>query len=737
MICSFLRMIYPKSAGDVGADGFMIASYNIHDKVPNADGGFLSQAKVVGHFLPTSTAIRYDIQGQWQKTKYGLQFEMQNYEEIIRHTREGIVGYLASGLIKGIGQKTAEKIYDAFGDTALDVLDNEPEKLLRINGISKQKLQKICESYLSYRGARDIVTALTPHGVTPNRAVRIYKQFGRDAMDVIMHHPYRLCQIPGIGFRTADAIACSMGLSLDSEERIDAGLVHTLKEAETGGSLFKNSGNLCIPRSLLLTKCLELLSTDSVSPSTVDSRIAALVANGELAVYEGQLYRAVTNASESVVAQRICGLLAEGPVSYSGDIHAETARAERRSGVTLASEQRHAVTTCLTSRVSIITGGPGTGKTMLQRVMLDVYGRLHPGATILCCAPTGRAARRMEAATGHPASTVHKALGLLADEDGQFSSPDEIDADLVLIDEVSMMDIHLAKYLLTALPRGCQLIMVGDADQLPSVGPGAVLSELIACDRIPVITLDKVYRQSSGSRIALNAALIRHGTMALEEGPDFELIESADFTESADILTDLYMKETAAHGVDNVVLLSPYRTKTPTGVNALNERLRDMVNQPDAEKPECRYGRKTFRLYDKVMQIQNSGEISNGDIGYVTGVFKNDDDTTVRVDFGDGRIVTYMQNELDKLDLAYATTVHKSQGSEYKTVLLNLQTAHYVMLKRPLLYTAITRAKERVVIVGERKALCIAIDRIDAERRGTMLAKRIQQLAPLPLQQAL
>ena len=304
-----------------------------------------------------------------------------------------------------------------------------------------------------------------------------------------------------------------------------------------------------------------------------------------------------------------------------------------------------------------------------------------------------------------------------------------LDADLVLVDEVSMLDIYLAGHLFDALKYGCQVVLVGDADQLPSVGPGAVLSELIASGTIPVARLDRVFRQSAGSRIAANARLIRHGSVGLEYGSDFEFLDSASIAESAQTIANLYLQEISRYGVDNVVLLSPFRQKTETGVNALNEALRDKVNPPTAGKQEVTKGSRLFRVGDKVMQNRNHEDISNGDIGYVTGIYRNGDDCTVRVDFGDGRVADYDTQDLDMLDLGYALTIHKSQGSEYKSVIINLQCAHAVMLTRPLIYTAITRGKEKVTIVGERRALCIAIKRTDTDQRGTCLAKRLQDSA--------
>lgn len=737
MICSFNRLIFPRSLEDVSDEGYMVASYHVHDHLPDQDGNLITEAKVVGYFLPTSKTIRYDLRGSWKRNKYGLQFELQGYDEIIEQSKEGIVAYLSSGLIKGIGKKMAERIYDAFGQDTLQVLDNDPEKLLSIKGISEGKLKRISESYMACRSARDVITTLAAHGVSASRAFRIYKQFGAKTMDVIRNHPYRLSDMWGIGFRTADAIARSMGLSATSDERIEAALLHTLKEAETGGQLFRNSGSVCLSAKELIEKCLLLLNAQrQITGQTVLERIKAMVKGGEIVFYGGMLYRRASERSERLAANHLSSLLQQIPIQYSRDLDAEIDEAERDNRVKLAPEQRQAVRTCLTAHVSIITGGPGTGKTMIQRIILDVFRRLRPEATILCCAPTGRAARRMEQATGHDAYTVHRALNIMADEDGMLSASSDITADLVLVDEVSMMDIHLAERLLSAVPAGSQLILIGDVDQLPSIGPGAVLADLINSGVLPVIRLDKVYRQAAGSRVATNAALIRHGTVGLDYGEDFTLLESPTFDESAELLAELYVKEVQEHGIDNVVLLSPFREKTATGVTPLNERLQALVNPPSPAKPECKYGRRLFRLHDKVMQVKNEEALSNGDIGYITSIYPVDDDTAVLVDFGDGRTKEYISDDLKTLQLAYATTVHKSQGSEYHTVLLSLQTGHYMMLKRPLLYTAITRAKAEVIIVGQRKAVCMAIRNTDTEKRQTLLAERLCREVPAQLLKA-
>ena len=477
-----------------------------------------------------------------------------------------------------------------------------------------------------------------------------------------------------------------------------------------------------------IKQCIKLLDTPELSEEMAANRAARLLHDGRLASYQGRVYRAATAGAEQNLAFSIHSLLSSGSINSYGNLNAEIARLEKKLGITMAPEQRDAVTTALRSQISVITGGPGTGKTMIQRVILDIYRSKHPDAKIVCCAPTGRAARRMEQSTGMPATTIHKALGLLAGDDGSYCEAEMLEADLVLVDEVSMMDVYLAGHLFRSIPRGCQLVLIGDADQLPSVGPGAVLSEIIACGEVPVVRLDKIFRQSYGSRIAANAKLIRHGNLSLEYGEDFQFFESADLAVSANLIEELYLQETARFGVDNVALLSPYRQKTETGINALNERLREKINPPDIKKPEAVFGKRRFRLGDKVMQTKNHEDVNNGDIGYITGVANDGSDVSVQVDFGDSRTAEYESSDLDMLDLAYASTIHKSQGSEYQSVIINLQCAHAVMLVRPLIYTAITRAKARVILVGERRALCIAIKRTDTEQRGTMLAARIQEL---------
>ena len=723
MLCQFEKLLYPKDAHAASAGSYMVAVYRPCEIVRDSSGSILPQFKAVGYFLPVSNHLRYDMKGHWSRnSKHGTQFEVDSYDEVIIPSRDGIIGYLSSGQIKGIGPRIAEKIYDAYGNLALEVLDKEPDKLLGIPGISQTRLTKICDSYLANRAARDVVAFLTPYGITANRAVKLYKEYGKEAMSIVKEHPYQLCELAGIGFKTADRIASSVGFTPLSTERVDAALLYALTEAES-------RGHLCMEKHAFIKSCSKLLETPELTEEMLANRAARLVSEGDLVSYQGMVYRVSNAQSEASLANHIHRLLQSACQYEYEDLDQEIDAEERAQRVRFAPEQREAVKMALTHTLSIITGGPGTGKTMIQRAILDIYKRKHPKNSIVCCAPTGRAARRMEQSTGEPSFTVHKALGLLASDGGYFGGVETLEADLILADEVSMLDNHLALHLFKAVPGSSQLILIGDADQLPSVGPGAVLSELLASGLIPVVRLDRVFRQNAGSRIAVNAKLIRHGTLSLEYGPDFQFHQSPNIPESAKRIKELYLQEVQRYGVDNVALLSPFRQKTETGVNALNEVLRDSVNPKASYKIEAVCGKKLFRQGDKVMQTRNHDDVSNGDIGTFTGITKTANDVCVHVDFGDGRVKEYDSTDLEMLDLGYATTIHKSQGSEYRSVIINLQCAHSLMLTRPLVYTAITRGKDRVILVGERKALCIAIKKTDTEKRGTCLAHRLQVLS--------
>lgn len=718
MLCQFEKLLYPRIADAVTID-YMIAVYRPLEIIRDSNGDMLSQVKAVGYCLPIAEKIRYRLNGHWTKhPRHGLQFEVEGYEEVISHTKEGIIGYLASGQIKGVGRKIAELIYDTFGQDTLEILDREPEKLMSVRGISKKRLQKICDSYLATRGARDVIAFLSPHGVTANRAIKIYREYGKDTMDIIRNHPYRLVEMAGIAFKTADKLAMSLGLPAVSPERVDEALMYAIAEAEM-------EGHLCLEKHDFLHRTLKHLETPEITEDMAAGRAYHLVQENRLVCYDGYVYRCSTATVENNIAFHISKQMKMEVEPYE-NLDLAIICEERKLKIRLAPEQRDAVKMALSHKFCVITGGPGTGKTAVQKAILDLYQEKYPNAQIVCCAPTGQAAQRMKESSGLPASTIHKALCIKANPDGSLTEGIMLNADLILVDEVSMMDAFLAERLFAAVPPNARLVLVGDSDQLPSVGPGAVLKDIINSGVVPVVRLDHVFRQSAGSRIATNARLIKHGNLSMEYGSDFMFFDSKDLAVSADIIENLYMQEVRKFGVDGVAFLTPFRHKTETSVDAMNARLQALVNPPAPGKPEAVYGQLRFRLGDKVMQIKNYEQVNNGDVGYIISITGPENEAAVQIDFGDGRIMEYENEQLKMLDLGYASTVHKSQGAQYKSVIMNLQCAHAIMLIRAIVYTAITRARLRLTIVGERKALCRAIRNTKADQRGTRLAQRIQ-----------
>ncbi len=724
MKCKFFRLIYPKSIEDAQSGSYTVALYMPCETVLDGQGNKLSSITVVGYYLPTMERMKVDMTGRWKKdAKYGLQFMMESYEEIIDPGKNGIVAYLSSGLIRGIGKRLAERIYNTFGDNTLAILDNDPDRIQEVPGISGKRSAQLRDSYLETRSARRIITLLAPLDINAGQAIRLQKELGIRAEELLKEHPYEVFERGLLSFDAADRLAERQGIPRTASERVAAGLLHTLELAE-------QKGHLCLHKERFVRQAVELLRTPGLDRMAVANVAFEMLKAERLTLYQGHVYRPVMAKAEDGVAQCVREMLQRSNLPYIGDLDDKIDRQQEELGFTLAEEQRRAVKTALASPICIISGGPGTGKTSIQRVFLNIYRKAFPDADIICCAPTGRAARRLEQSTGLPACTVHKALNLTAGETNALELPEQLDTDLVLVDEVSMLDMKMTWYLFHALPPMCRLVLVGDADQLPSVGPGAVLSELIRCGRIPMAMLDKVFRQSEGSMIAENARRIRHGDKALQFDGDFQFWPSADIEQSAQWLERLYMQEVGRYGVDNVALLTPFRAKTETGVRAMNERLRGLVNPPSASKQELVMGQRVFRLGDKVMQTKNREEASNGDIGYIRKIERDDDGFLVEVDFHDGRVVSYEDSEsLSHLELAYATTIHKSQGGQYDSVLLSIQSLHGRMLKRPLVYTGLTRAKRRVLIVGEEQAVIRAIQTTDTERRNTLLAARITQTA--------
>lgn len=723
MKCSFSRLLYPKSLEEARDGSYMIALFRPNEKVLDAQGNRLNSIKVVGHFLPTVAGVKVDMVGHWKKdARYGLQFEMESYEEIVGSDKRSIVAYLSSGMIPGIGSVLAERIYNTFGAQTLEVLDQDPSRVSEVLGISKKKCEQFCKAYMETRSARKLINLLAPFNISAPQAIKLRQQLGTDAQRLLMEFPYMVFERDLIDFEIADQLAQASGIPQNAPERLAAGLIYALKQAE-------HEGHLCMHKESFVRRAVNLLRAPQVTWKAVAQRAFEMIKEGRLSLFYDYVYRPIMAKAEEDVATWICDMLHRDSLPYMGDLDDEIDGQQTEMGFTFAEEQRHAIRTALTSPICIISGGPGTGKTSIQRAILNIYKKAFPDSDVVCCAPTGRAARRMEQSTGYPASTIHKVLNLTAGEVHELKDIDLLEADFVLVDEVSMMDMLTTWYLFNALPPSCRLILVGDADQLPSVGPGAVLNELLACGKLPAVILDKVFRQSEGSLVAENAQRIRHGVSDLEFGDDFQFWPSAEETQSAQYLMWFYKREVDRYGVDNVALLTPFRKKSKTGVYSLNAALHDTINPASQEKDEIETGQRILRVGDKVMQMKNRDFASNGDIGYICTSKRDSDGILVEVDFGDDRVVAYEDAEsLRQLELAYAATIHKSQGSEYDAVLINIQNMHGKMLNRALIYTAETRAKKQVIIVGDWEAVVRAIQTADTKRRNTMLAVRINDL---------
>lgn len=719
MLCVFERVLY-RNTGDTS--GFTIALYKPLEAVCGDDGSLISQIKAVGYFLPVSIGTRYDLQGKWKKnSKYGIQYEVENFREVITLTKEGIISYLRSGSIKGIGKKTAEKIYEKFGDRTLDILENQPERLICVSGISEKKMRRITESYQENREAGNAAAFLASCGIGPKKTAEILKRYGDETIKTVKENPYILCEIPGISFKTADKAAMQIGFDELSPMRIDEGIIYTLICSET-------AGNLCLLKDELIRQCIKKLNTPEITEYMISERIEKLKKEKRLYTYMDMYYRPYAAKAEHLLAWYVADILKSRKARYIPDLDRLIRYKEKELGISLSPEQYDAVKSALCSNISIITGGPGTGKTTVQKVILEIYRDEYPDREICCCAPTGRAARRLSESTSFTASTIHKVLKLDLDEKAESTEAEKLSADLILIDEASMLDSFIAYKLFSALKKGAQVVITGDSDQLPSVGPGAVLSELISSSLIPVVRLEKIFRQKEGSLIAKNSGIIKEGKYSLETGDEFCFIPSADINESAEILLRIYLDEIKSRGIENVALLSPLRQKTATGANNLNMLIRDKVNPAGENTVEISNGKRTFRLNDRVMQIRNFAQVNNGDIGVITDITRKGDEKVAHVKFECGIEMEYDTSELEMLELGYVYTVHKSQGAEFDTVLINIQNAHSVMLTRPLLYTAVTRSKKKVILVGDKKAVYTAISRSEVKKRGTCLAQILKDV---------
>ncbi len=682
----------------------------------------------VGYEIPMTDAVELELDGEWVNGKYGMQLQVEQWREIVPKTKEGVLSYLGSGLIKGIGEKTAAEIVAKFGTNTLDILENHPERLLEVRGITENKLEDIRTSYAESRMLRDIMTLLAPFKLTPKTALKIYQHFGPACMELLKKSPFELCRIPGFGFRRVDAIVRKTDNRPRDPMRIGGALHCTLDEAKgKQGHLFLERENLCKAAFKLLNEKIPLPEM-RVRPEEVEKELDGMILSGSVVSMRDNIYHPAVFAQEDETASRIARLLAEERPPMK-DISAviETVRTEL--GLRTSGKQESAVRTAFLYNLSIITGSPGTGKTTVLKIILEVYRRLWPDNKIVLMAPTGRASRRMAESTGFEgACTLHSGLGLVSEEDegSRNRKKDGLDADMVIVDEFSMVDMWLAGKFFPALKKGAKIILVGDPDQLPSVGAGNVFRELIQCGLVPVTVLDEIFRQAKDSLIAHNARFIHDGNTKLYYGKDFQLLPCDSQEDAAAAIIERYCQEIESNGIEHVQILSPFRTEGAASSDHLNAAIREIVNPFQSTEDEVRIGPKTFRVGDRIMQTKNTDKVSNGDLGFIRYIDDTPDGKRIGLEFRENRSLEYSTEDLVNLDLAYATTIHKAMGSEYDIVLMPILKAHYIMLYRNLLYTGITRARKKVVLAGEKSVLFMAIHKNEISRRNTLLGERIR-----------
>ena len=722
MRCKFVKPIFQNKE-----NGYCIFVYSTKDEgVPESARnkyykGEDIQFTAVGNNLPDTDTMEVDLYGKWSKTRYGLQMQVDTYEEILPQTTEGIRAYLASGMIKGIGPKTAKLIVDKFGVRTFEILDNYPQSLLDIKGITERKLETILVSYRGSHAMRDLAAYLTPFNVTPKRIQKIYEHFGEDALNTVKNQPFQLCQIKGFGFLTVDEIAKANQCRLNDPLRIEGCVYYCMEQVIQEGHLYQN-------KEIFQNEVYEHLNhgyeQEVVSQTEIYQELYRMVRDKELYYEDDALYMAKYYGFEYGAAKKLANLLAQKEQTVA-NIDFLIAEAQRELGILLSEKQAEAVKKAFTHLISIITGGPGTGKTTVQRVLLYINEKLG-GKNVLLTAPTGRASRRMAESTGKTdAITMHSALGLTNDEDCE-SMDDMLEADFIIADEFTMSDMRLSYEFFNHIKKGTRLVLVGDVNQLPSVGPGNVFRELVMCGVIPLTKLNMVFRQAENSRIAVNAQRMQENNAMLDYGSGFEFYEAKSAEEAADIIEKLYDKAITEYGLDAVQVLSPFRKRGEASVEELNQRLWEIANPKNVHKAEIKAGKRIFRIGDRIIQNKNKNEISNGDVGYVKDVFLDEDDVWIaKLEFSENRIVEYSSDDFDMIEHAFSTTVHKSQGSEYQMVILPWIPMFYKMLRRNILYTAITRAKVKVAIVGSKKAIYMAVHNTECDKRNTKLGERV------------
>lgn len=690
--------------------------FRLHDEADDAT------YTVTGHGTKPLVGDRLEIKGHWvQHKRYGRQFAADGWSRIIPESVDGIERFLGSGAVKGLGPALAHRVVAAFGKDTMKILERDPQRLLEVEGIGPKKLAVITESFYEEKQVNDIAYDLEQHGVAGRYAGRLLQKYGDDVHYVLTEEPYRMiAEIDGIGFKTADQMALAYGMDRQDPQRLSAGLTYVLQT-------MTQNGHVCIPDAELVRRAAFILQADALGLHDI---LKEAIEVGQLctADFQGTVYVYTPEAyeEENYIARRIQDMAAMKPLPMKTHVQLFLDRWQDSCHFELADKQREAVEKSLESGMTVITGGPGTGKTTVVQTIIRLAEQ--EGLRILLCAPTGRAAKRLAETTQRKAKTIHRLL-IPDGRQGriqvfEYNETKLLPADLVIVDEVSMLDMEMMYHLLSALKPQCRCILVGDADQLPSVGAGSVLHDIIASGQVPVVRLDTIFRQQEGGRIVTNAHLINSGRLpVVNEDPEFRFVEIEDEAQGAEKISALYNSELLETGDKFAVQVLSPMYKNPCGVDNLNQLIQGRFNPPAEGKGELKGKNVIFRVGDKVMQKHNDYEkgVFNGDIGEIFAIQK--DMVYVRYPEQD---VKYEGQEVDEITLAYAITVHKSQGSEYHTVIMVLVNSHAIMLQRNLFYTAVTRAKRKVILVGSKRAVQTAVQNQRTSRRFTLLIPRLQ-----------
>jgi len=678
---------------------------------------FIELVTVVGTMPDAHVGSILSLEGVWKvDSRYGRQFQVEKWEETLPATVYGIEKYLGSGLIKGVGPKYAKRIVERFGKDTLEVIENTPDQLIEVEGIGKMRVERIKTGWQEQREIKNIMLFLQSHEVSTAHATKIFKAYGSESIAVVQENPYRLADdIRGIGFKTADIIASNLGVGKDRFVRLRSGILYSLNK-------LADNGHCYAIRNQLIDTAVGLLEVEAPELEiTLDEMIRTSdVIREEEAIYLPPFYFAETGCAKRLLK------LQEAPGREAWDVEAVMRQLQEQSGITYDEIQLEAVRMAVSSKVMVLTGGPGTGKTTTTLGIIAAYRQA--GCRIILAAPTGRAAKRMSEATGMEAKTIHRLLEYKLPDGYQKKEENPLVGDVLILDECSMIDVMLMFHLLKAIPEHMALILVGDTDQLPSVGAGNVLRDVIASGCIPVVRLTRIFRQAQGSRIIMNAHRINQGKdIDLRGGRDSDFFFAEEGTNEG--IVDRLVKYCTTnlpryYHVDafrDIQVLTPMQ-RGAVGAANLNQLLQEAMNPTG---PSLRRGGTKYRLRDKVMQIRNDydKDVFNGDIGTIVRVDLEDSELSVNFD---GREVKYDVSELDELVLAYATTIHKAQGSEYPIVVMPFSMSHYVMLQRNLLYTGVTRAKRVLVLIGDKRAICYAIKNEKTAERNTKLAQRIR-----------